>query len=164
MESHNLFISPKDFRIFVTYLSSNSPCTKSIHPSEADGAAEEMALLLYSAVPLTWEKRFSSPFLVISPSNYKPNNKRETGTRLGVQAFFNPFEDQPIIKDALKEPVAFMGGMFAGLLRLDLNEDPLKEWITRTVEASGIAADGEIVAEELKLEAEEDAPQQIEIE
>lgn len=57
-----------------------------------------------------------------------------------------------------------MGGMFAGLLRLDLNEDPLKEWITRTVEASGMAADGEIVAEELKLETEEDEPQQIEIE
>lgn len=31
-----------------------------------------------------------------------------------------------------------MGGMFAGLLRLDLNEDPLKEWVTRTVEASGV--------------------------
>ncbi|KAK1326288.1 UPF0426 protein [Acorus calamus] len=33
-----------------------------------------------------------------------------------------------------KEPVAFMGEMFAGLLRLDLNEEPLKEWLTRTVE------------------------------
>ena len=32
-----------------------------------------------------------------------------------------------------------MGGGVAGLLRLDLNEDPLKEWVTRTVEASGIA-------------------------
>ncbi|XP_008813341.1 UPF0426 protein At1g28150, chloroplastic [Phoenix dactylifera] len=129
-----------------------------------------MALFLYAAAPLTWEKRFSAPLLVISSSSYKP--KRKIGTRLGrrarvnagVQAFFNPFEDQPVIKDALKEPVAFMGGMFAGLLRLDLNEDPLKEWITRTVDASGIAADGEIVQEELKLEAQEDAPQQIEIE
>lgn len=55
-----------------------------------------------------------------------------------------------------------MGGMFAGLLRLDLNEDPLREWVTRTVEASGISQE-ELDAEGSK-EAEEDAPQQIEIE
>lgn len=50
--------------------------------------------------------------------------------------------------------------MFAGLLRLDLNDDPLKEWVTRTVEASAIA--GEIEDDDLK--PEEGAPQQIEIE
>ncbi|KAK9266256.1 hypothetical protein L1049_000044 [Liquidambar formosana] len=80
-----------------------------------------------------------------------------------VKAFFfnpNPTED-PILKDALKEPVAFMGGMFAGILRLDLNEDPLREWVTRTVEASGITEE-EIDAEGSKLE--EEVPQQIEIE
>ena len=53
-----------------------------------------------------------------------------------------------------------MGGMFAGLLRLDLNEDPLKEWVTRTVEASGITE------EELDPEntTPPEEPQQIEIE
>nr|XP_023885652.1 UPF0426 protein At1g28150, chloroplastic isoform X2 [Quercus suber] len=75
--------------------------------------------------------------------------------------FFNPTDD-PIIKQALKEPVSFMGGMFAGLLRLDLNEDPLKEWVTRTAEASGI------VEEEIDADAEgsktDEVPQQIEIE
>ncbi|KAB1212986.1 hypothetical protein CJ030_MR5G025797 [Morella rubra] len=59
------------------------------------------------------------------------------------------------------EPVAFMGGMFAGLLRLDLKEDPLKEWVTKTVEASGITEE-EIEAE--KSKAEEEVPQEIEIE
>jgi hypothetical protein len=54
-----------------------------------------------------------------------------------------------------------MGGMFAGLLRLDLKEDPLNEWISRTVEASGITEE-EIDAEGSK--AEEEVPQQIEIE
>lgn len=54
-----------------------------------------------------------------------------------------------------------MGGMFAGLLRLDLNDDPLKEWVSRTVEASGITEE-EIEAQEFKTE--EEAPQQIEIE
>ncbi|CAK9151250.1 unnamed protein product, partial [Ilex paraguariensis] len=58
------------------------------------------------------------------------------------------------------EPIAFMGGMFAGLLRLDLNEDPLKEWVTRTVEASGITEEA-ITSEDAK---QEEIPQQIEIE
>nr|GMC71161.1 UPF0426 protein At1g28150, chloroplastic [Ipomoea batatas] len=58
------------------------------------------------------------------------------------------------------EPIAFMGGVFAGLLRLDLNEDPLKEWVTKTVEASGITAE-EIQATEIESE---ETPQQIEIE
>nr|GEX26388.1 uncharacterized protein [Tanacetum cinerariifolium] len=55
-----------------------------------------------------------------------------------------------------KEPVAFMGGMFAGLLRLNLNEDPLKEWVTRTVEASGFT-DEELDPQNSTLEV----PQQI---
>ncbi|VAH34355.1 unnamed protein product [Triticum turgidum subsp. durum] len=62
----------------------------------------------------------------------------------------------------LEEPVAFMGGVFAGLLRLDLNEDPLKEWVTRTVEASGIAEENS--TEESNEGAQNDGPQQIEIE
>ncbi|KAJ6926159.1 hypothetical protein NC651_010566 [Populus alba x Populus x berolinensis] len=73
---------------------------------------------------------------------------------------FNP-TNEPILKDALKEPVAFMGGMFAGLLRLDLNEDPLKEWVTRTVEASGITEE-DIDAE--GSQPEESVPLEIEIE
>lgn len=28
--------------------------------------------------------------------------------------------------------------MFAGLLRLDLNEEPLKDWVAKTAEAAGI--------------------------
>lgn len=54
-----------------------------------------------------------------------------------------------------------MGGMFAGLLKLDLNEEPLKEWVNKTVEASGITED-EIDTQ--GLDAEEAAPQQIDIE
>ncbi|KAK7278327.1 hypothetical protein RJT34_23355 [Clitoria ternatea] len=79
--------------------------------------------------------------------------------RNGVKAFFfNPAQD-PIVKEALKEPVAFLGGVFAGILRLDLNEDPLKEWVTRTVEAAGISE------EETNIEeSTEAAPQEIQIE
>lgn len=52
-------------------------------------------------------------------------------------SFFKPIRDQPILRDAIKEPLAFVGGMIAGFLKLD-NEEPLKEWIVKTVEASGM--------------------------
>ncbi|ERN10228.1 UPF0426 protein At1g28150, chloroplastic [Amborella trichopoda] len=86
--------------------------------------------------------------------------RRPESRVLRVKAFLNPLED-PVVKEALKEPVAFFGGMFAGILRLDLNEDPLKEWLTRTVEASGIMKED---TETEKTESEEAVPQQIEIE
>jgi len=59
-----------------------------------------------------------------------------------------------------------MGGVFAGLLRLDLNEDPLKEWISKTVEASGMSPEElAVTAGESGTGGEEDGtPQQIEIE
>ena len=32
----------------------------------------------------------------------------------------------------LQEPVAFFGGVFAGALGLNLEEDPLRSWLQRT--------------------------------
>ncbi|XP_038688209.1 UPF0426 protein At1g28150, chloroplastic isoform X3 [Tripterygium wilfordii] len=88
-------------------------------------------------------------------------NCTQRGASVVVKAcFFNPREE-PLLKEALKEPVAFMGGILAGLLRLDLDEDPLKEWVTRTVEAAGIT-DEEIDVDGSK--ADEEVPQQIDIE
>ncbi|EOA36327.1 hypothetical protein CARUB_v10010635mg [Capsella rubella] len=69
---------------------------------------------------------------------------------------------EPILSEALKEPIAFVGGMFAGLLRLDLNEEPLKDWVTQTVEASGIMEEG--ADADGMVSDDEEAPQQIEIE
>ncbi|XP_019195816.1 PREDICTED: UPF0426 protein At1g28150, chloroplastic [Ipomoea nil] len=101
----------------------------------------------------------SSPLIVANPN--RRWNWKSGKNSVGVKAcFFNPIQEQPILKEALKEPIAFMGGVFAGLLRLDLNEDPLKEWVTKTVEASGITAE-EIQATEIESE---ETPQQIEIE
>ncbi|KAL1217388.1 UPF0426 protein [Cardamine amara subsp. amara] len=82
-------------------------------------------------------------------------------TLISKSSCFN-LPQEPILSEALKEPIAFMGGMFAGLLRLDLNEEPLKEWVTRTVEASGITE--EKVDADGMVSNEEEAPQQIEIE
>ncbi|KAJ7517844.1 hypothetical protein O6H91_21G042000 [Diphasiastrum complanatum] len=82
--------------------------------------------------------------------------KRRYGNSLTVKAFFN-VENEPLVKEALKEPIAFFGGVFAGLLRLDLNEDPLREWIARTAEAAGIEFE--------KSEKNDDsAPEEIQIE
>ncbi|KAG4997683.1 hypothetical protein AAZX31_10G164300 [Glycine max] len=85
---------------------------------------------------------------------------KRNGNRNEVKAFFFNPEQDPIVKEALKEPVAFLGGMFAGILRLDLNEEPLKEWVTRTVEAAGISEE-EANTEESTTE---EAPQEIQIE
>ena len=35
----------------------------------------------------------------------------------------------PVFKELIEQPVAFTGGFFSGLLRLNLNEDPIKSWI-----------------------------------
>lgn len=58
--------------------------------------------------------------------------------------------------------MAFVGGVFAGLLRLDLNEEPLREWIAKTVEVAGI--DAEVDAQGNAADADDEGPQQIEIE
>ncbi|KAL1294476.1 uncharacterized protein LOC107618631 [Arachis ipaensis] len=116
--------------------------------------------------------------------NYNNKNDSSNSSNGVTWCFFNPAKD-PIIQEALKrfpyadslmiefstdetaggrrikqEPVAFLGGVFAGILRLDLNEEPLKEWITRTVEAAGISEE-ETGAEGSTTEA---APQEIQIE
>lgn len=49
--------------------------------------------------------------------------------------------DDPLARAALTQPVAFLGGLVAGALRIDLNEEPLREWVRETAAAAG-AADG----------------------
>ncbi|KAL0441222.1 UNVERIFIED_CONTAM: hypothetical protein Sradi_0061100 [Sesamum radiatum] len=115
-------------------------------------------LLLTQSHCCTWK----AALFVSSPYSFKTHSilKRIRGSE--VRAFLPNLTQQPILKEALKEPVAFVGGMFAGLLRLDLNEEPLKEWVSRTVEASGMAA--EEIRKRDAGEEEEERPQEIEIE
>ncbi|MCU0545140.1 MAG: hypothetical protein MUE44_23700 [Oscillatoriaceae cyanobacterium Prado104] len=35
----------------------------------------------------------------------------------------------PVVKELIQQPIAFTGGFFSGLLRLNLNEDPIRSWI-----------------------------------
>lgn len=45
----------------------------------------------------------------------------------------------PVLRQALQEPVAFWGGAFAGLFSLTLTEEPLKTWIENTSADAGIS-------------------------
>jgi hypothetical protein len=58
-----------------------------------------------------------------------------------------------------QEPIAFLGGVFAGLLRLDLNEEPLREWVARTSEVAGLdlsespsADDDDSISEDIQID------------
>lgn len=35
----------------------------------------------------------------------------------------------PFLQELTRQPIAFAGGLAAGLLRLNLNEDPVKTWL-----------------------------------
>lgn len=96
---------------------------------------------------------------ISKPHSHTRVSVRVAGGRHRINAFFNT-PDDPIVQKALQEPIAFFGGVFAGLLRLDLKEDPLREWVARTTEAAGIDEE-----EDAEPKSEEDTtPQQIEIE
>jgi hypothetical protein len=38
-------------------------------------------------------------------------------------------ELMPIAREIVKNPIAFAGGFASGILRLDLNEEPVKSWL-----------------------------------
>jgi hypothetical protein len=37
----------------------------------------------------------------------------------------------PIVRELTSQPVAFVGGFFAGMLRLKLTDEPIKSWLDR---------------------------------
>ena len=60
--------------------------------------------------------------------------------RTPVRALFDPDAvEDPLIRQAMKEPVAFFGGMFAGFLGLSVDDEasPLSAWVRQTSEAAG---------------------------
>lgn len=38
-------------------------------------------------------------------------------------------ELSPFLQEFTRQPVAFVGGFVSGVLRLDLNDDPVKSWL-----------------------------------
>jgi hypothetical protein len=37
----------------------------------------------------------------------------------------------PFMQELTRQPVAFLGGFVSGVLRLNLNEDPVKSWLEK---------------------------------
>ena len=61
--------------------------------------------------------------------------------RAPVRALFDPDTvEDPLVRQAMKEPVAFFGGMFAGFLGLSVDDEasPLSKWVRDTSEAAGV--------------------------
>ena len=40
-------------------------------------------------------------------------------------------ELSPIFKELMQQPLAFTGGFFAGILRLNTDEEPLASWLSK---------------------------------
>jgi len=47
-------------------------------------------------------------------------------------------ELMPVLKELSQQPIAFLGGFFSGLLRLNLGDDPVKGWLDQQ---SGVSSD-----------------------
>ncbi|NJN29776.1 MAG: hypothetical protein HC824_04480 [Synechococcales cyanobacterium RM1_1_8] len=52
-------------------------------------------------------------------------------------------ELSPLFKDMMQSPIAFMGGLASGLLRLNLDQDPVKSWLEKQGAAVPSASDSD---------------------
>lgn len=46
----------------------------------------------------------------------------------------------PIFKELTQHPVSFLGGLFSGLLRLNLADEPVKSWLDRQTGSTAYTA------------------------
>lgn len=67
-------------------------------------------------------------------------------------------ELSPIFQQLTKHPVSFMGGFFSGVLRLNLNDDPVKSWLDKQINSTGY-----ITPSNHSHNGKANAPQQISI-
>jgi hypothetical protein len=65
----------------------------------------------------------------------------------------------PVIKELTQQPTAFVGGFFSGILRLNLQEDPVKSWL----EKNGVSS-SDINSPETQNNSTTSGPQSITIE
>lgn len=49
-------------------------------------------------------------------------------------------ELKPIFEESLRQPIAFLGGLATGLLRLDLDREPVKNWLDEQLGKPSVAA------------------------
>lgn len=53
-------------------------------------------------------------------------------------------ELSPLLQKFMQQPVAFTGGFVSGVLRLSLNEDPLKSWLEQQ---KGTSTSGTVITD-----------------
>ena len=103
---------------------------------------------------------------IARPTHSRRMSKKNT-TRV-TRAAFNPLDpdstNDPLLKKAMKEPVAFFGGMFAGMLGLSVNDEPLREWVDKTSEAAGMTREEAIAGSAGAGEDDDDDDQNMETE
>jgi hypothetical protein len=46
----------------------------------------------------------------------------------------------PIFKELTQQPVAFFGGLFSGVFRLNLSDDPVKSWLDQQTGSTSYTA------------------------
>ncbi|KAK9821666.1 hypothetical protein WJX74_006130 [Apatococcus lobatus] len=95
------------------------------------------------ALPLVQQSRGFSASRPCRTLLSKPSTSRvqlnKPARAVQTQASLLDSVEDPLFKAALQEPVAFWGGAFAGILGLDLKQDPLKSWLERTSTNAGVA-------------------------
>ena len=118
-----------------------------------------------AASPLAARRSETSRGALADPSSRLPRLRRAssrdgrrraattTTTTSPTRAMFDPDAvDDPLLRKAMKEPVAFFGGLFAGFLGLRVDEagSPLKAWVDAAAEdaAGARVAEGGVVVED----------------
>lgn len=48
-------------------------------------------------------------------------------------------ELSPLFKELAQQPIAFLGGLASGILKLNLAEEPVKSWLEKQAGSSGAA-------------------------
>lgn len=48
----------------------------------------------------------------------------------------------PFVQELIRQPVAFLGGVASGVLRLNLSEDPVKTWLDKQASTTGSNSNG----------------------
>lgn len=104
-----------------------------------------------AASPLAARRSETSRGALADPSSRLRRLRRAAATS-PTRAMFDPDAvDDPLLRKAMKEPVAFFGGLFAGFLGLRVDEagSPLKAWVDAAAEDAGVrVAEGGVVVED----------------
>jgi hypothetical protein len=51
-------------------------------------------------------------------------------------------ELSPLVQQLTQQPIAFMGGLFTGFLKLSLTEEPVNSWLNQQISAPTYTTNG----------------------